>query len=40
MGLFKARPQVFVIPNLPDTPPFGPDLPWLSETLPPHRSRR
>ena len=35
MGLFKARPQVFVIPNLPDSPPFGPDLPWLSETLPP-----
>jgi imidazolonepropionase-like amidohydrolase len=35
MGLFKARPQVFVIPNLPDTPPFGPDLVWLSETLPP-----
>ncbi|HVQ12454.1 MAG TPA: hypothetical protein VMS40_02645, partial [Vicinamibacterales bacterium] len=26
MGLFKARPQVFVIPNLPDTPPFGNDL--------------
>ena len=23
MGLFKARPQVFVIPNLPDTPPRG-----------------
>jgi imidazolonepropionase-like amidohydrolase len=35
MGLFKARPQVFVIPNLPDTPPSGPDLVWLSETLPP-----
>jgi imidazolonepropionase-like amidohydrolase len=35
MGLFKARPQVFVIPNLPDTPPFGNDLVWLSETLPP-----
>ncbi len=35
MGLFKARPQVFVIPNLPDTPPFGTDLVWLSETLPP-----
>jgi len=34
MGLFKARPQVFVIPNLPDTPPFGNDLVWLSETLP------
>jgi imidazolonepropionase-like amidohydrolase len=35
MALFKARPQVFVIPNLPDTPPFGSDLAWLSETLPP-----
>jgi imidazolonepropionase-like amidohydrolase len=35
MGLFKARPQVFVIPNLPDTPPSGNDLVWLSETLPP-----
>ena len=35
MGLFKARPQVFLIPNLPDTPPFGNDLVWLSETLPP-----
>jgi len=35
MGLFKARPQIFVIPNLPDTPPFGRDLVWLSETLPP-----
>ena len=34
MGLFKARPQVFVIPNLPDTPPSGADLAWLSETLP------
>ena len=34
MALFKARPQVFVIPNLPDTPPFGGDLVWLSETLP------
>ena len=34
MGLFKARPRVFVIPNLPDTPPSSLDLPWLSETLP------
>jgi imidazolonepropionase-like amidohydrolase len=34
MGLFKSRPQVFLIPNLPDTPPFGNDLVWLSETLP------
>jgi imidazolonepropionase-like amidohydrolase len=35
MGLFKERPQVFVIPNLPDTPPGLDDLAWLSETLPP-----
>jgi imidazolonepropionase-like amidohydrolase len=34
MGLFKQRPQVFVIPNLPDTPPSLGDLAWLSETLP------
>jgi imidazolonepropionase-like amidohydrolase len=35
MALFKARPRVFVIPNLPDTPPSAGDLVWLSETLPP-----
>jgi imidazolonepropionase-like amidohydrolase len=35
MGLFKQRPQVFVIPNLPDTPPSLADLEWLRETLPP-----
>jgi imidazolonepropionase-like amidohydrolase len=35
IGLFKARPRVFVIPNLPDTPPSAGDLVWLSETLPP-----
>jgi imidazolonepropionase-like amidohydrolase len=34
MGLFKQRPQVFVIPNLPDTPPSTTDVDWLSETLP------
>jgi len=34
MALFKERPQFFLIPNLPDTPPFGNDLVWLSETLP------
>ena len=34
IGLFKQRPQVFVIPNLPDTPPSTSDLVWLSETLP------
>jgi imidazolonepropionase-like amidohydrolase len=35
MGLLKERPQVFVIPNLPDTPPSIDDLAWLGETLPP-----
>ena len=35
MGLFKQRPQVFVIPNLPDTPPSLADVEWLRETLPP-----
>ena len=35
MELFKARPSVFVIPNLPDTPPSRADLAWLRETLPP-----
>ena len=35
MALFKQRPQVFVIPNLPDTPPSLADLDWLSETYPP-----
>jgi imidazolonepropionase-like amidohydrolase len=34
MTLFKQRPQVFVIPNLPDTPPSLADVDWLSETLP------
>jgi imidazolonepropionase-like amidohydrolase len=33
LGLFRQRPDVFVIPNLPDTPPAIGDLPWLSETL-------
>lgn len=34
LRLFKERPRVFVIPNLPDTPPAIGDLAWLSETLP------
>ncbi len=34
LRLFKERPRVFVIPNLPDTPPSTGDLAWLSETLP------
>jgi imidazolonepropionase-like amidohydrolase len=37
VGLFKQRPQVFVIPNLPDTLPSTRDLEWLSETLPPQQ---
>jgi imidazolonepropionase-like amidohydrolase len=35
MALFKERPNVFVVPNLPDTPPSQADIAWLSETLPP-----
>jgi len=35
MALFKQHPQVFVIPNLPDTPPSLADLDWLAETYPP-----
>jgi imidazolonepropionase-like amidohydrolase len=34
LRLFRERPAVFVIPNLPDTPPSTADLAWLSETLP------
>jgi imidazolonepropionase-like amidohydrolase len=34
MELFKQRPQVFVLPNLPDTPPSLADVEWLRETLP------
>lgn len=37
LALFRARPEVFVIPNLPDTPPAVRDLAWLGETLPPSR---
>jgi imidazolonepropionase-like amidohydrolase len=37
MDLWRQRPQVFVIPNLPDTPPSTADLAWLSETLPPRQ---
>ena len=35
LALFKGRPRVYVIPNLPDTPPSTRDLAWLAETLPP-----
>jgi len=32
--LIKERPNVFVIPNLPDNPDAQPDAAWISETLP------
>jgi imidazolonepropionase-like amidohydrolase len=32
--LIKDRPNVFVIPNLPDNPDAPPDAAWVSETLP------
>jgi imidazolonepropionase-like amidohydrolase len=34
IALFKARPQAFLLPNLPDGPPSDAELTWLSETLP------
>jgi imidazolonepropionase-like amidohydrolase len=34
LALFKARPQVFLMPNLPDAPPTDAELAWVSETLP------
>lgn len=34
VALFKARPQAFLLPNLPDAPPSEAELTWLSETLP------
>jgi len=37
LALFAERPDTFVIPNLPDTPPSTADLPWLAETLVPAR---
>jgi imidazolonepropionase-like amidohydrolase len=37
LALFAGRPETFVIPNLPDTPPATADLPWLAETLLPAR---
>jgi imidazolonepropionase-like amidohydrolase len=37
VALFRQRPQVFLMPNLPDTPPAEDDLGWLSETLLPQR---
>jgi len=37
LALFAERPEVFVIPNLPDTPPATSDLDELSRTLLPAR---
>jgi imidazolonepropionase-like amidohydrolase len=38
--LFKARPNAFLLPNLPDAPPTDAELAWLSETLPAAQIRR
>ncbi len=37
IGLFKSRPDVFLIPNLPDRAPLASDLALLSETFPPEQ---
>jgi imidazolonepropionase-like amidohydrolase len=34
LELMRERPNVYVIPNLPDNPAAPPDPAWLSETLP------
>ena len=34
LELLRERPNVYVIPNLPDNPSAPPDLAWLSETVP------
>ena len=38
--LFKAQPNAFLLPNLPDAPPTDAELAWLSETLPAAQIRR
>jgi imidazolonepropionase-like amidohydrolase len=40
IALFKARPQAFLLPNLPDGPPSDAELTWLRETLPAAQSDR
>lgn len=40
MELIKARPEVFVIPNLPDRGTTLADLDWISETLVPAEANR
>jgi imidazolonepropionase-like amidohydrolase len=35
LALFRERPHVFVLPNLPDRAPGSADLEWLADTLPP-----
>jgi imidazolonepropionase-like amidohydrolase len=40
IGLFKARPGAFLLPNLPDGPPNDAEIAWLSETLPAAQIRR
>jgi imidazolonepropionase-like amidohydrolase len=40
VALFRGRPQVFLLPNLPDGVPSDDELSWLSETLPPGQIAR
>ena len=40
LALLGERPDVFLIPNLPDRGTTAEDLPWFSETLPPEQVQR
>ncbi len=40
LALLRERPEVFLIPNLPDRGTTAEDLPWISETLPPEQVQR
>jgi imidazolonepropionase-like amidohydrolase len=40
VSLFAARPNAFLLPNLPDGPPSDSEISWLSESLPPAQIRR
>ena len=40
LTLLRERPEVFLIPNLPDRGTTAEDLPWISETLPPEQVQR
>ena len=40
LALLRERPEIFLIPNLPDRGTTAEDLPWISETLPPDQVQR